>query len=481
VAITYPVAGDLARGDPPDRVGGLAALRVAADVAVDPVRGMVRTHERYGPFTEFVVGAPDAKLGSRYVYAVGAPYNERVLSDPVAYHPCGVMLPGPKGSAQRRIRNGLLTARGPHHTHYRRLMLPPLRRAAVDQQAAKMGQVVERLAEQWPVGQPVDLYPLVSQVALHVSLETLFPDEGGCEHQEALNAANLMNDHFRMNASLAVKACPIDAPGLPYHRMMRNAETIETALAAWARRHGDVKRTDSLLSILAHSPDEKGAPPTEATISGHLITLFGASYETSQSSLAWALFLLAQHPDAAARLLDELEALPENGRAFEDQIGDCVWLDAVVKEALRILPPVPIQMRRAGAQTDLGDRRVEAGAYVVLSPFLTNRDPDLYPDPAAFRPERWTSINPSQYEYLVFSAGPRLCIGARFAVTFLKVAIAHIVKRYRIQVTPGVRIDQSVGLTMTPVKTGVPVTFHAQDGRFQASPVRGNIRQIIDL
>jgi cytochrome P450 len=460
------------------RVGGASALAAAIQFGLDPIDAMKRVHAQNGPLTEFSFGSPDRKFGSRYIYAVGAKYNECVLRDPVLFAPCGVLQKGPHGSAQRRIRNGLLTAKGEHHKHYRRLMTPPLKRSAVDESAPKMGEVVDRVIEDWPIGREVDLFDLVKTVALHVALETLFSTNNEGLLAESLHSASLMNAHIKMDSSFSTKGCPFDMPGLPYRGMLQHAEKVESTVGAWARKGSAECQRDSLLSILWRSNDEHGKPPTEALVAGHLMSMFGASYETSQSGLAWALFLLAQNPDAAATLLDEITKPVEEG--VDDDNVRRPWLEAVVKESLRILPPVPVQIRRARCDADLAGERISSGDYVVLSAFLTNRNPELYPEPDRFKPERWATLSPTQYEYLVFSAGPRFCLGAWFATTFLRVAILHIARRYRITLSPNTRIDQKVGLTMNPARTGIAVTIQRQDGRFAAaSALRGNIQEIV--
>jgi cytochrome P450 len=230
------------------------------------------------------------------------------------------------------------------------------------------------------------------------------------------------------------------------------------------------------MSLLANSPDETGAHPGDKAVLNHLPTLFAAAYETCQTALTWALFLLAQHPHASAALLEELAALPDDD---PERLLECKRLDAVINESLRLLPSVPTQTRRASRDTDLVDCNVRKGAYVVLSAFLTNRDPGTFTEPDRFKPERWDAIDPTQYEYLVFSAGPRTCIGSWFASTYLKVAIGQIVKRFRLRIVPNARIDQNVRLTLRPGKGGVPAIIHPQDGRFEASPIGGNIRRIV--
>jgi cytochrome P450 len=188
--------------------------------------------------------------------------------------------------------------------------------------------------------------------------------------------------------------------------------------------------------------------------------------------------LIAQHPSVAAALLDEVSATPAKSRVCADQPEPLSLLDAVVKESMRLLPPVPFQIRRASQDTDLIDCEVKAGTRVFFSAFLTNRLPDVYHDGDKFIPQRWAQIAPSQYEYLVFSAGPRTCIGYWFGMTFLKTTLAHIVRHYRITLVPGARIDSGVAITMWPSR-GLPVVIRPQDGLFRASPIRGNIGRLV--
>jgi len=190
------------------------------------------------------------------------------------------------------------------------------------------------------------------------------------------------------------------------------------------------------------------------------------------------LLLLSQHPKAAGALLEELSAAEISGSLSVDRLEQCKWLDSVIRESLRILPPVPVQVRKALRDADLIDCDVKRKTRVIRSPFLTNRLPELYPDGDRFKPERWSSITPSQYEYLVFSGGPRTCIGYWFAMTFLKIAIAQIVRAYRFTIIPGARIDYRLSVAIWPSR-GIPVFVHAQDRRFGASPIEGNLCQLV--
>jgi cytochrome P450 len=291
-----------------------------------------------------------------------------------------------------------------------------------------------------------------------------------------LAAAKIFDEHIEMEAAPLARALPLNFPGLPYHQVIRHSARVEAALVAWARKEGAPARADNLMSILANSVDEFGAPAGDRATLNHLPTLFAAAFETSQAALTWVLFLLAQHPAAAEALLEELSALPDDSC---ERLVESKGLDAVTRESLRLLPIVPMLTRRAVRNTDLVDCNVAAGAYVVLSPFLTNRMPGLYPEPDRFLPERWDSVAPSQFEYLAFGAGPRTCIGSWFASSFLRIAVGRIMRRFRLQVMPFAKIDQRVRLTLKPGPGGVPVTIHPQDGKFRASSIRGNILQLV--
>lgn len=462
---------DLESPQPLAHMTGANAILSVLRFGLDPIAEMRDVHRAKGPLVEFSFNGLNKR---RYVLAVGAKYNKRVLSDPTTFRSIGVMLPGPKNSAQRRISSGLLGPSGDNHTHYRRLLLSPLRRD-LDKMANTIAEVVDREISAWPVGAPVELFALCKSVTQKAALQTLFSTESGSCSDEIVTAARLIDEHIALEAAPTVRGLPINVPGFPYHRMLRHAEAVEAALTAWVRKEGAPPRPGNLMCELANSPDETGAPPGDRAVLNHLPTVLAAAYETCQTALTWALFLLAQSPSASASLLEDLSALPDEPEGFlKSQL-----LDFVTRESARLLPSVPTQTRRTGCDTDLVDCQVAKGAYVVLSAFLTNREPDLFGEPERFLPSRWESVCPTQYEYLVFSAGPRTCIGSWYASTFLRVAIARIAKRFRVQVAPGARIDHKVRLTFSPGRGGIPVILHPQDGRFQASPITGSVCEIV--
>jgi cytochrome P450 len=231
------------------------------------------------------------------------------------------------------------------------------------------------------------------------------------------------------------------------------------------------------MSNLVNNPDEEGKPASDASVVGHIPTLFVAAYDTCQTALIWTLVLLAQHPRIARHLADELESLEGTTPGIE-RVRELPLLDAVVKESMRLLPPVPMQIRRARFATTLGGFPVPERTRVVLSSIVTNRIPDIYPDPDRFLPERWETIKPSGYDYAVFSGGPRVCPGQWFGMNVVKSSLVAILSRYRVALEPNVRIDFEIQPTLCP-RSAVMATLKPKRETFTSNPLRGAIARLV--
>ena len=197
-----------------------------------------------------------------------------------------------------------------------------------------------------------------------------------------------------------------------------------------------------LLSILLHAHDRGEPGFGRAELVGQIIVLLAASYETTADALNWTLFLLAQHPSVMADLYDELTGTLAGDPPTVAQLDELPLLDRVLKESMRILPPIAYNSRTCITATRLGSHELRKGTTVVFSHYITHRIPDLYPKPKRFIPDRWLTLRPSPYAYLPFGAGPRMCIGKAFSIQAIKIALAMILQRHRVRVVPGSRIDR---------------------------------------
>jgi len=466
----------------PVRVTGPAAWRWALRFGLDPLMATRRAHAAFGPFVVLAEALPFIRrprapmLNVPLVLTAGAAFNRELLSDPETWRGVSLLPGGPRNSAARRLSAGLTRTTGRQHAHYRKLVAPPLRRASVNALAEKMARLAEAEVASWPAGKTIDVWEFPRRLMRSFAVELLFG--GNSEHGYFIADAvsRLMEGKWGGSAF----AFRINLPITSYGRIVRDSELLERRVLEWARtKRGQVDDRD-LASIIVNSPDADGNPPSDATIVGQIPSLFAAAFEAGQSALTWTLLLLAQHPRVAAQLLDELRhkmggALPSLSGA-----GDLSYLDAVVKESMRVLPPVPFQIRVAQRDTKIFGFPLPQGARVILNTFLTNRMPHPYPDGDMFRPERWLTIAPSAFEFPVFSGGPHSCPGYWFGSTAVKVALAAILTHYRLSLAPNARIDYRVQPTMRPLQR-VHALLHPQDGAFTATPISGRIRDLVTL
>ena len=194
----------------------------------------------------------------------------------------------------------------------------------------------------------------------------------------------------------------------------------------------------------------------------------------------WTLFLLARHPEEALRVVDEIEDVVGEGVPTSADLARLPALDRVLKESLRILPPVAFNVRRASRDTEVLGQPLPAGSTAVFSHYVTHHDAAIYPEPERFQPDRWEGFKPTQFEYLPFSAGPRRCIGEGFTTRLQKITLIRLLQRFRFTVVPGTRFDRHQAITVAP-SHGVPVTLHPPDRGFERVPVEGKIHEMVDL
>jgi cytochrome P450 len=456
---------------------GVDGLRVFARFLRDPMLAMRSTYDIHGPFV--IVDSPlRIFFGARhrlFAFTAAPRLNREVLSDPETWRPVHIMFVSRKDSASRRVGLGIFSMGGARHSHYRDLLSQPLRKSNVDSRGPEMAQLAEQFVDQWPVGKSFDLWRQGRRLIRDLSIGLLFGDD----RERAYPIADLVDERVLFKWSLGALACPVNLPLTPYGRMNRQSVAIEKGITAWAGcKRGQLDNRD-LLSILVNNPDENGNPLTDATFAGHVPSLFVAGYETCQTSLTWTLVLLAQHPRIAQDLADELGKLDGAPLTLE-AVKDLPLLDAVIKESMRLLPPVPMQGRTATHATQLGGYQVPARTRVVLSAFVINRLPDLYPDPDRFKPERWASIRPSAFEYASFSGGPRICPGQWFGLDLLKVSLAAILRRFRVELQPNLRIEYQIQPTLSP-RTPVPAMLKSKRDTFASTRLRGGISRLIQF
>lgn len=448
----------------PVRLSGLDAAQGYAHFLRDPIGAVGRAQRTFGRFV--VLERPFR--GKATAITIGPEFNREVLGDPNRWRTSHIMFLDKNDTAARRVGLGLISLNGRRHAYYRRLLSGPIGPARVEALSGDMGALADEVVAAWPVDEPVDLWRLARTLMQTVALSTLF----GGDVARCWPVAEIANARAAFAWTPAALACPINAPFTPYGRMRRESEALEAGVLDWSASRRGATDVNDLFSLIVNSPREDGAPPDPALIAGLAPTAMLTVYHTCQTALIWTLVLLAQHPGAAARLAEEVRSALADDAPSLATVGRLTWLDQVVKESLRILPPVPLQSRSAHYDTVLAGWPMRARSRVLLSAFHTNRAPELYPDPEHFRPERWNGLDPSPFEFAVFSAGPRNCPGQAFGVTLVKLALAAIVSRWRIEIRPGARIDYRVRITMAP-RAPIPARLRPQDRMYKHTPLSG--------
>lgn len=459
-------------------VRGLAALPWWTRFLRDPIRCLTRLRARHGPLFALHNPVPGGGHGSRFVFALAPEYNRIVLSDPDRFRAAGQTLPGPAGSAQRRVRHGLTRTRGDRHRAQRGLLLPLFQRPAIRDKSGVMGEVLTSLLEGWTPGAVLDVKLEMRRLMLRVSSEVLFGREDPLRSQRL---GELIGDWLGRNFQGRVWLALFDVPGAPYRGLLESAVRIEREILAMvAEKRAAGAPGDDVISTLLRARDAGARWMQDRDVVGQATMLFAASYETTANAMAWTLFLLAQHPQVAEDLAAELDGALRGGAAGMEELERLPLLDAVLRESMRIFPPVPYAIRMVCDAAPLGDVPLRDRDRVIVSHYVTHHLPELYPDPERFDPSRWQGLRRGPYEYLPFGAGPRMCIGINFANAAMKLALAAIAPRFRLSLLPGTRVDRAVAVTLSP-RGALPMRLHGPGDAPPPAPVAGNVREMVRL
>jgi cytochrome P450 len=439
------------------------------DFLHDPVGCLSRVRRNYGRLTTF------ERDGQPFYFAFGPEYNQTVFGDLDAFHiVAGV--PGPKRSAQRRLGRGMFSLNGEEHRQARRQLMPPFRKEALGRQAAALTELIDEFFAGWRPGQSFDLMHEMQELTLGMAARVLF----GVEDPAAAHAVkDSFAEWLELDHVVAFGVhLPVDAPPGSYDALLAAAERLEDGLRTLVEcKHRRPDAEGSLLGLMLRA--RAAGAMEDVDLIGQTFTLFNAAYHTTTYALTWVQFLLAQHPSIMRRLDAELRGCPAGPSQADAVLNGLPLLDHVVKESLRLLPSIVYLCRRTTRAVELGPHRLAPGTMVLVSPYVSHHLAEEFPRPERFDPDRWSS-SPPAWSYIPFGGGARLCLGAPLATLFIKLTLVHVLRRFRLQVVPGSRIDRHGTLSLG-ARFGVPVTLHPPDGAFAASAVSGDIHEMADL
>ena len=319
--------------------------------------------------------------------------------------------------------HSLLCLDGDEHLRQRRLLLPPFHGERMQRYREVMREATLEAIERMPVGEPFALRDHTQAITLDVIMRAVFGVTDGPEVERLRGPLSRMLTWFGGPVVLLAQATL--GPGSPLSRRSRRVaiDPVDAELRriiAERRAQDDLEGRDDILSLLLQARDEDGEPMSDDELRDELLTLLVAGHETTATGLAWAMERLTRHPAALERL------------TAEARTGDTAYSDAVVKETLRLRPVVQLVPRRMRRDLELSTCTVPAGEKVVVSIYLAHHRPETYPEPDAFRPERFLGDPPSSaYAWIPFGGGIRRCIGAAFAQVEMEVVLHTLVANAR--------------------------------------------------
>jgi cytochrome P450 len=401
------------------------------------------------------------KLGWQHIVFINHPDFIREI---LVNHPQEMI----KERTQRRMKillgEGLITSEGAFHMRQRRIAAPAFHRQRIAAYADVMTQRAALRRASWHAGQTIDIGAEMMQLALEVVARTLFNTDVTSDVLAINHEVNVIMDLYNYLISLPLAEAYLYAPlpGLTRFRRARarlNAVVHRIIADHRSRaRAGNTADSGDLLSMLMASRDEEGGASertgmTDEQLRDEIITIFLAGYETVANALTWTWLLLAQNPEAEARFHAELNRVLNGSTATMDDLPQLRYTEMVFAESMRIYPPAWAMGRQSTAPVALGPYRFPAGTYFFFSQYVMQRDPEYFPDPLRFDPERFTpeakAARP-RFAYFPFGGGGRQCIGESFAWMEGVLLLATIAQKWRLRLLPDQQIDVQPKITLRP-------------------------------
>lgn len=349
------------------------------------------------------------------------------------------------------LGNSLLVSDGELWERQRRLVQPAFHKSRIEAYAATMIHLSNQLTARWADGAVVDIFQEMSRLMLDIVINTLLGSDAIGERGVIEDFLNLAMRHVLGIAKTGLRL-PLYVPSPGNIACLRAGKALEKILYGLIREQRSQNRdSGDLLSMLLLARDEDGGSISDQQIRDEIVTMILVGHETSALALTYALWLLATHPAAFQQLRAEIDAvLGDKDITFEDlpRLHYCEW---VFNEALRLYPPVWAMGREALAACEVGGYAVPAGAQILLSPWVSHRNPRYFDAPDQFLPERWeTADKLPRYAYFPFGGGARLCLGNRYARMEALIILATVARSFVFSAAPDQRLELSPSVTLRP-------------------------------
>jgi cytochrome P450 len=347
--------------------------------------------------------------------------------------------------------NSLILMDGDRHIQQRKLLMPPFHGERMKAYGTVIEQITKQVTNNWKVGQSFVARPQMQDISLKVILSTVFGLQEGERYEQIQQILIEMLNTFNEPLSaifLFFKSLQRDLGAWsPWGKFLRRRQQLDELIYQEIRERRNQTQGEDILSLLLAARDENGQPMSDVELRDELMTMLFAGHETTAIALAWALYWVHYHPEVREKLLQELNSV-DIANADPTTITQLPYLNAVCSETLRIYPIVFFALPRIlQAPMQLMGYDLPKGMMVSVCIYSTHHNPDIYPEPKRFRPERFLERQFSQYEYLPFGGGNRRCLGMAFALFEMKLVLATILSHFSLEL-----LDKK---PLKPVRRGI--------------------------
>lgn len=421
-----------------------------------PVAFLQNAANTYGDVVHFTVANED-------VFFLRRPEHvQHVLDDKLENYPRGFEYQ----ALEKLIGPSLLTTEGPAWKKRRRITQPALKKKRIDAFDGTIVDVTDRMLDRWDKdigdGAQLDVATEMMRLSLEIMGKLTFGVDLSDTASELGEAVAIVLEH----ANHAM-ANPLRIPDLvPSKRNRRFREAMDVFDGLFAhmiteRRESGTEQNDLLGWLMAAKDEETGDRLEDGELRSEMLTFLFAGHETTSIALVWTLYALSKHAVAARRVYREIRDKLQTRRPTHADAELCPYLNLFIDETLRLYPPVWAVGRSARADDDIGGYRVPKGSIVMLSPWVTHRDPATWDNPEGFDPERFAeraTAKRHKHAYFPFAAGPHQCVGMGLARLELRLVLPRILQRYRLDLLPGFEPGYDPQLTLRP-KHGMQMTL----------------------
>jgi cytochrome P450 len=348
----------------------------------------------------------------------------------------------------------LLVTKGDDHLAHRKLMLPPFHGERMRSYQPLVEEIVDREIDSWPLGEEFPIHPRMQAITLEVILKVVFGVADGPHFERLRSVLTQVLEEtaspFSQLSGLIARRFGGRGPWAKFEKQLKLADELLYAEIAEHRASGAYEERDDILSLMMQARFEDGSEMSDSDLRDQLMTLLLAGHETTATALAWTFDLLLRHAGPKQRLQESLEA------------GEDDYLRAVISESLRLRPVVPLAGRRLSVDLETENLHLPAGTDVTPAIWLAHTRAESYPEPFAFRPERFLDDPPDTYAWIPFGGGIRRCIGAAFAEFEMRIALREVLTRCELhKASPAPEKIGRRNITLSP-RAGTPVVVTAR-------------------